>query len=61
MRETACLQVQVRDYTNNTASRFNILKSKPNMIQNWLAFTLAHHLVLRYLFREETFLLCSKL
>lgn len=45
MRETAALQVQVRDHTNHTATRFAILKQKPNMIQNWVGYTLAHHLV----------------
>jgi N-alpha-acetyltransferase 15/16, NatA auxiliary subunit len=45
MREAACLQVQVRDLTNHAASRFSILKQKPNMIQHWVAFTVAHHLV----------------
>jgi hypothetical protein len=44
MRETASLQIQVRDHTNHTATRFAILKQKPNMIQNWVGFTLAHHL-----------------
>ena len=46
MREAASLQVQVRDLTNHSASRFNILKQKPNMIQNWVGFAIAHHLVL---------------
>lgn len=46
MKETACLQVQVRDLTGHAQSRFNILKQKPNMIQNWVAFTISHHLVL---------------
>jgi N-alpha-acetyltransferase 15/16, NatA auxiliary subunit len=45
MREAASLQVQVRDLTNHTASRFNILKQKPGMIQNWIAFAISHHLV----------------
>ena len=45
MKETACLQVQVRDHTNHVASRLAILKQKPNMIQNWLAFMISHHLV----------------
>jgi len=45
MRETASLQIQTRDHFSHTASRFSILKLKPNMIQNWVGFTLAHHLV----------------
>lgn len=45
MKDTACLQVQVRDHTNHVASRLAILKQKPNMIQNWLAFMISHHLV----------------
>jgi peptide alpha-N-acetyltransferase len=45
MRDTACLQIQVRDHANHVASRFAILRQKPNMIQNWVGFTLAHHLV----------------
>jgi len=61
MRETACLQIQVRDHANHTASRFAILKNKPNMIQNWVAFTLAHHLVHHFSFREEISLLYSRL
>jgi hypothetical protein len=44
MRDTACLQAQVRDYTNFTATRFAILKQKPNLIQNWVGFTISHHL-----------------
>ncbi len=45
MKETACLQVQVRDLTGHTTSRFTILKQKPGLIQNWAAFTISHHLV----------------
>lgn len=44
MREAASLQVQVRDLSNHTLSRFNILKQKPGMIQNWIAFAISHHL-----------------
>lgn len=44
-RETANLQIQIRDHSSHVASRFAILKGKPNMIQNWAGFTLAHHLV----------------
>ena len=55
MREAASLQVQVRDLTNHTASRYNILKQKPNMIQNWVAFTISHHLVNLLILREVTF------
>ena len=52
MREAASLQVQVRDLGNHTASRYNILKQKPNMVQNWVAFTISHHLVFLCLNRE---------
>jgi hypothetical protein len=45
LRETASFQIQIRDHANHISTRFAILKQKPNMIQNWAAFTLAHHLV----------------
>lgn len=61
MREAASLQVQVRDLSNHTLSRFNILKQKPGMIQNWIAFAISHHLVLYSLFSEEIILLFLKL
>ena len=61
MRDTACLQIQVRDHTNHTSTRLSILKLKPNMIQNWLAFTVAHHLVHLSKLREEISLPFSKL
>ena len=55
MRDAACLLVQVRDLTNHTASRFNILKQKPNMIQNWVAFVISHHLVSQPLIQRGDF------
>ena len=61
LRETASLQIQVRDHTNHTATRFTILKMKSNMIQNWVGFTLAHHLVNFGLFREGILILCLRL
>lgn len=61
LRETASLQIQVRDHTNHTATRFTILKLKSNMIQNWVGFTLAHHLVDVGLCREETLIRCLRL
>lgn len=44
LRETANLLIQVRDHSNHVDMRYKILKSKPNIPQNWAAFTLAHHL-----------------
>lgn len=44
MKDIACMQIQVRDHAAHIATRFSILKQKPNMIQNWAAFTLAYHL-----------------
>jgi len=35
----------VRDHNNHVATRLKILKLKPNMITNWVAFAVAHHLV----------------
>lgn len=48
LKETANLQIQIRDHTAHVASRFTVLKAKPNMIQNWASFTLANHLVLNH-------------
>lgn len=45
LRETACLQIQVRDHNNHVATRYKILQLKPNMIHNWVGFAVAHHLV----------------
>lgn len=60
LKETASLQVQVRDHTNHSATRFTILKQKPNMIQNWVGFTVAHHLVTLLTRSEVTSLLFSR-
>ena len=45
LRETASLQIQIRDHNNHVATRLKILKLKPNMIHNWVAFAVAQHLV----------------
>lgn len=44
LRETASLQIQVRDHINHVATRWKILQLKPNMIYNWAAFAVANHL-----------------
>ena len=44
LRETAALQIQVRDHVNHVNTRWSILQLKPNMIANWVAFALAQHL-----------------
>lgn len=44
LRETASLQIQVRDHNSHVATRLKILKLKPNMINNWVAFAVAQHL-----------------
>ena len=46
LRETAALQIQIRDHNNHVATRLKILKLKPNMINNWVAFAVAQHLVI---------------
>ena len=46
LRETATLQIQVRDHVSHVATRWKILQQKPNMIYNWAAFAVANHLVL---------------
>lgn len=46
LRETANLQIQVRDHSNHVATRWKILQLKPNLIYNWAAFAVANHLVL---------------
>lgn len=55
LRETASLQVQVRDHNNHLATRLKILQLKPNLIHNWVGFAVAHHLVLRHWFRKVIF------
>ena len=40
------MQAQVRDHSANIQTRLNILKLKPNQIQNWIGFILAQHLVI---------------
>lgn len=45
LRETASLQIQVRDHANHVATRWKILQLKPNAIHNWVAFAIANHLV----------------
>ena len=52
LRETASLQVQVRDHNLHVATRFKILQLKPNLIHNWVGFAVAHHLVALFLFRK---------
>ncbi len=54
LRETAALQIQVRDHNNHVATRLKILQLKPNLIQNWISFALAQHLVIVCLSRKET-------
>lgn len=56
LRETAALQIQVRDHTSHVATRWKLLKLKPNMIYNWAAFAVACHLVLFILNLERRFL-----
>lgn len=46
LRETASLQIQVRDHNSHVATRLSILKLKPNLINNWVSFAVAQHLVL---------------
>lgn len=60
MRETACLHIQVRDHANHVAARLAVLKSKPGLIQNWVAFTIAHHLVLLFSHSVATTQLSSR-
>ena len=48
LRETALLQIQVRDHFNHVETRLSILKQKANLISNWTAFTVALHLVMFY-------------
>lgn len=52
LRETASLQIQVRDHNNHVATRLKILQLKPNLIHNWVGFAVAHHLVTQLLFRK---------
>ena len=61
MRETASLHIQVRDHTNHVAARLAILKHKPGLIQNWVTFTLSHHLVFDFIRREATSHPCLRL
>jgi tetratricopeptide (TPR) repeat protein len=44
MRDTALMQIQIRDHVGHTISRFEMLKQRPNLIQNWLTYTLADHM-----------------
>lgn len=45
LRETAALQIQVRDHASHVASRWKLLQLKPNLLYNWAAFAVACHLV----------------
>ena len=49
LRETATLQIQVRDHVSHVVTRWKILQQKPNMIYNWAAYAVANHLVFFYL------------
>jgi tetratricopeptide (TPR) repeat protein len=44
MRDTALMQIQIRDHVGHTHSRFEMLKHRPNLLQNWLAYCLANHM-----------------
>lgn len=63
MRDMALMQIQVRDHVGHTASRFELLKNRSNLIQNWLSYAVACHLkgdyqhVLRLLPSLETLML----
>jgi peptide alpha-N-acetyltransferase len=48
LKDIASMQIQIRDHSAHVQSRLGILKLKPNMIQNWIGFILANHLVLIY-------------
>ncbi|KAL2267852.1 hypothetical protein VTJ83DRAFT_5129 [Remersonia thermophila] len=43
-RDLAVLQVQMRDYSGYVQSRFNMLKARPQLRQNWTALAIAYHL-----------------
>ena len=45
LRETAALQIQIRDHSSHVATRWQILRQKPNMLHNWTAYAIASHLV----------------
>lgn len=44
MRDVALMQIQIRDHVGHTHSRFEMLKQKPNLIQNWLSYCMANHM-----------------
>jgi tetratricopeptide (TPR) repeat protein len=44
MRDVAIMQIQIRDHVGHTISKFDMLKHKPNLIHNWLAYTIANHM-----------------
>ncbi len=43
-RDLAVLQVQMRDYPGYVQSRFQMLKARPQLRQNWTALAIAYHL-----------------
>lgn len=45
LRETAALQIQIRDHAAHVATRWKIVQLKPNMIHHWVAYAVAQHLV----------------
>lgn len=43
-RDTAFMQAQLRDHVGHALSRFEILKTRPNLLSNWLSYATANHL-----------------
>jgi tetratricopeptide (TPR) repeat protein len=43
-RDTALMQIQLRDHVGHALSRFEILKTRPNLLTNWVSYALANHL-----------------